>query len=81
MEEKIGIENIENAIAAIELAAKGSAEALKTVDWSAAGKEAVDLDGEEIKQIALKVLMLVWSVLKDYISVQALLMLLLKTRK
>jgi hypothetical protein len=79
--EKIGIENIEKAITAIELAAKGSAEALKVVDWNLVGKETLDLDSEELKQIALKVLLLVWSVLKDYINVQTLLMLLLKTRK
>lgn len=80
-ETKVGIENIEKAIVAIKDVASGSIEKLKLVDWSKVGAEAADLDSDELKKLALEILVIVWNILKDFIDPKTLLLLLLKLKK
>ena len=81
MVDKVGIEEIEKAIAAIQEAAAGSVTKLKSVDWAKVSNEAADLDSDEMKKLALQVIVIVWNTIKDFIDAKTLLLLLLKLRK
>ena len=88
MVDKVGIEEIEKAISAIEKAiaaiqkdAAGSVTILKSVDWAKVSTEAADLDANEMKKLALQVIVIIWNTIKDFIDAKTLLLLLLKLRK
>ena len=81
MVDKVGIEEIEKAISAIQEAAAGSVSKLKTVDWAKVSTEAADLDADEMKKLALQVIVIIWNTIKDFIDAKTLLLLLLKLRK
>lgn len=80
-ETKVGIEEIEKAIAAVKDVAGGSIEKFKAINWDKVGTEVADLDSDEIKKLLLEILVIVWNILKDFIDPKTLLLLLLKLKK